>query len=149
MKLNYPAIVLAAVVDWVLGAVWFTAFAKPWIADLRLSAEEIAFYRSHMTPWPYVIAFGCSLVLAYGIACAVTRSGSPEGQTALRGLRLGLAVGAVIFAAMLTELVFERHTAVFIAIAAGYPLIGMTIMGTIVGAWRGRQKLEAGRSAGA
>ncbi len=149
MKLHYPAIVVAAVVDWLLGAVWFTAFAKPWIADLRMTVEEIVYYRSHMTPWPYVIAFACSLVLAYGIACVVARSGSSEGPTAACGLRLGFAVGVVIFAAMLTELVFEHHTAAFIAIAAGYPLLGMTIMGAIVGAWKRKQTVEVGQKAGA
>ena len=86
MKLNYPAIVVAALVHYFLGAGWFTALAKPWIADLRLSAEEIAYYQTHMTPWPYVIAFICNLILAYGLACVVTRTGDPREHTVGRGL---------------------------------------------------------------
>ncbi len=146
MKLNYPAVIVAAIVDFALGAGWFTFFAKPWIADLRLSTEEIAYYQSHMTPQPYLIAFVCSLVMAYGLACVVTRTGDPREHTVGRGVRYGLGFGAVIAAAILTELMFEKHGARFIAIAAGYPFLGMIIMGTIIGAWRGKRSVQQAKA---
>ncbi len=44
MRLNWAAILLAGVVDWILGAAWFTAFATPWKAGLRMSPEELQAY---------------------------------------------------------------------------------------------------------
>ncbi len=149
MKLNYPAVLVAAIVHFALGAGWFTTFAKPWIADLRMTAEEIAYYQAHMTPWPYLIAFICNLILAYGLACVITRTGDPREHTLGRGLRYGFALGIMLAAALVTEQMFERHTVSFVAISAGYPLVGMIIMGAILGAWKGKRGADSVKAAGA
>ncbi len=147
MKLNYPAIVVAAVVHWLFAAVWFTAFKAPYLAGLRMTPQEIEYAQTHMTPWPYVIAFICALVLAYGLACIVTRTGDPREHTVGRGLRYGFGFGLAIAAAIVAGLVFEQRPTSFIAVAAGYPFVGMIIMGAILGAWRRKQAVEMPRAA--
>ena len=52
VRLNWPAILLAGVADWLLGAVWFTAFANQWRMGLRMPAEEMQAYMSHPNFWP-------------------------------------------------------------------------------------------------
>ena len=43
MKTNYAAVVVAAIVYWLLGAVWYGAlFSKQWMALENMSAEKAA-----------------------------------------------------------------------------------------------------------
>lgn len=133
MGLNWPAIVVAGIADWILGAVWFTVFANQWRAGLRVSPDEMQAYMAHPDFWPYIIAFVCSVILAYVIARLV---GSASTHGLFRGISVGLLVGLATAAAMVTEMVFESRARPFILIAAAYPLIGCILMGIIVGAWK-------------
>jgi len=133
MRLNWMAILVAAVTHWLLGAVWFTVFARTWMADLRMPEEQLQAYRAHPNFWPYVIAFLCSLVLAYVIARVLAGS---EWHNVFRGIRVGILVGLAAAAAMVTEMVFEMMGVSFMAIAAGYPLLGCILMAIILGAWK-------------
>ena len=146
MRLNWGAVLLAAIVHWLFGAVWFTAFAGVWAAGLRMSAEELQAAKAHPNFWPYLIALLCNLLLAYAIARLLSGS---ESHTLFRGLRVGMLVGLATAVAMATELVFELRPRSFIVIAAGYPLLGCIVMGIIIGAWRLKPKAESGREASA
>ena len=39
--INYLAILIAAVVAWLAGAVWYMAFGRAWVAALGISMEEL------------------------------------------------------------------------------------------------------------
>jgi hypothetical protein len=132
MRLNWAAVLVAASVHFLLGAVWFTVFSNPWTAGLRMPQEELAAYKAHPNFWPYVIAFLCNLVLAIG-----------ESHTPLRGIRIGILVGLATAVAMVTEMVFEMMGPTFMAISAGYPLAGCIIMGIIIGAWKPKGLIAA------
>lgn len=133
-KINHLAVIVAAIVHFAVGAAWFTALAKPWIAGLRMTPEEIAWAQAHMSPVPYAVAFACNLLMAYALAWVIGRGAR---QSVLRGFAAGVVLGVgVAAAAIVTELAFERHAPSFIAISAGYPAVGMAIMGAIIGAWR-------------
>lgn len=134
MKINWGAVLLAAIVDFLLGAVWFTLFKAQWTAGADQDAASGA---SHPDFWPYVISFLCSLLLAYVIARIVASSAS---HTLLRGLSAGALVGLATFAAMVTEMAFEMKGRNFMAISAGYPLVGCILMGLVIGVWRPRAK---------
>ncbi len=133
-KINHLAVVVAAIVHFVLGAAWFTFFADKWIAGLRMTPEQIDYARSHMNPLPYAVAFLCNLFIAYALAWVISRTGQ---QNIFRGFAVGFSLGLMIAAAALvTELGFERKGPLFIAISAGYPVVGMALTGAIVGAWK-------------
>ncbi len=133
MELNWAAIGVAGIADWLLGAVWFTVFSKQWQAGLRMSPEELQANMAHPNFWPYIIAFLCSALLAYVIARLI---GGSVKHGLFRGLTVGLLVGLATAVAMVTEMVFEARTQSFILISAAYPLIGCLLMGIIVGVWR-------------
>lgn len=143
MGLNWPAVLVAGVADWLLGAVWFTAFAKQWQAGLRMSSEELQAHMAHPNFWPYIIAFACSVLLAYVIARLVASSPT---HGLVRGIIVGFLVGLGAAVAMVTEMVFEVRGQPFILISAAYPLVGCLLMGIILGAWR-RKAAEASVSA--
>ncbi len=133
MRLNWLAVLLAAVADWLLGAVWFTAFANQWKMGLRMPAEEMQAYMSHPNFWPYLIALLCSFLMAYVIARLVAGSAS---HSLFRGIIVGILIGLAAAMAMVTEMVFEIRPGSFVLISAGYPLAGCILMGIIIGAWK-------------
>lgn len=133
MRLNWAAIGLAAVLDWLLGAVWFTVFTNQWKAGLRMAPEEMQSYMSHPNYWPYLIALLCSFLMAYAIARLVVSS---ETHGLFRGIMVGLLVGLAAAMAMVTEMVFEIRVASFILISSAYPLLGCILMGVVIGVWR-------------
>lgn len=133
-KINYIAVVVAAIVHWVLGAAWFTLLADPWVAGTRIPEAEVSAMKAHPSAMPYVVALVCNLFVAYAIAWVLNKDDKPTaGSGAMTGLMLGIGIAA---AAMVTELVFEARSAEFMMIAAGYPVVGSAIMGTILGAWQ-------------
>ena len=129
---NWAAIFLAAVADWVFGAVWFRAFATQWQAGSRMSPQELAYWASPRY-WPYLIALLCSIGLAYVIARIISHS---QTHGLFRGLSTGILVGLAAAVAMWTEMVFEARAGSFILISAAYPLLGCILMGVIIGAWK-------------
>jgi len=140
MRLNWAAVLLAGVVDWLLGAVWFTAFARQWRAGLRMSPEELQQYSAHPNYWPYLIALLCSVLMAYAIARTVAHS---ESHGVFRGISVGILIGLAAAVAMITEMVFEARAGSFILISAAYPFLGCILMGIIIGAWKGKAQIEA------
>lgn len=136
MRVNYLAAVVSSVVYFVIQAVWFTAFAGAWTAGLGWTPERIADAKANMTPWPYVVAFVCNVVMAIVLAKAIAWTGKA-------GAAGGAATGALLWlglvlTSMATEFGFERKPASFTLIAAGAVLAGLLAMGALQGWWMAR-----------
>jgi Na+/proline symporter len=135
MKTNYPAVLVSAIVYWLLGAVWFgMLFAKPWMALEHMTEEQA---RSLNPVLPYVISFALNLLIAFVLAqlCAWRNANS-----AARGASLGILVwlgfvGPITF----TTYMYEMRPHQLFLINEFYPLVGLALMGTILGAWRKKQ----------
>lgn len=137
MRVNWAAILVAGVADWVLGAVWFTVFANQWRAGLRMAPDEMQHYMSHPNFWPYLIALLCSLLMAY-IIDRIVAGYAAHGL--FRGVYVGILVGFAAAFAMVTEMVFEIRRGPFVLISSGYPLLGCILMGIIIGVWKPKNK---------
>ena len=133
VRVNWLAILVAAIADWILGAVWFTVFANQWRAGLRMAPAELQQYMSHPNFWPYLIALLCSFLMGYVIARVVAGSSS---HGLFHGISAGILVGLAAALAMVTEMVFEIRPMPFILISAAYPLLGCILMGIIIGIWK-------------
>lgn len=131
MKPNYIAVVVAAVVYWLLGAVWYGfLFSKAWMDLEHLSPERAA---SMNLIWTYVITFVLNLVIAFVLAqiCAWRNA-----NTAARGAALGILIwigfiGPVTY----TTYMYEARPVQLFAINQFYSLVGLALMGAILGAW--------------
>jgi len=141
MRVNWVAIVLAGVADWILGAVWFTAFSNQWKAGLQMPQAEMERYAAHPNFWPYLASLVCSIGIAYVIARILAYA---QTHGVFRGISTGILVGFAAAAAMVTEMVFEVKPRPFILISAGYPLIGCILMGIILGAWKPKASITTG-----
>ena len=133
MRINWGAILLATIVHFGFGALWFTAFSKAWQAGTRIPPDELQAYMAHPNFWPYIIAFLCSLGMALVISWVM---GMACKFSLFRGIVAGLMVGIVAALAMITEMAFEMRSSNFMVIAAGYPLVGSILMGIIIGVWK-------------
>ncbi|HKW56954.1 MAG TPA: DUF1761 domain-containing protein [Candidatus Acidoferrum sp.] len=131
MKTNYAAVVVAAVVYWLLGALWYgVLFSKPWMALEHLTDAQA----QSMNPvLPYVITFALNLLIAFVLAqlCAWRNA-----NTAAKGASLGILlwigfVGPVTF----TTNMYEMRPLELFAINEFFSLAGLCLMGIILGAW--------------
>jgi hypothetical protein len=133
MKINWGAIVLAALIHFGFGAFWFTTFAKAWQAGTRIPPEEMQAYMAHPNFWPYLISFLCSTGMALVISWVM---GVSCRFSFFRGIITGLMAGIVAALAMITEMAFEMRSSRFMFICAAYPLIGSILMGIVIGVWK-------------
>jgi Protein of unknown function (DUF1761) len=134
-KVHYPAVIVAAVAHFVLGAIWFTALSKPWQTAIGKTMEELT--REGSAPNGYVVAFVANLIIAWVLGRLMIATGK---TTALGGMALGALLWlGFTGTTMATEFAFEARSLEAFAIIASYPLVGMIIMGAILGAWRGKQ----------
>jgi hypothetical protein len=131
MKTNYPAIVVSAVVYWILGALWFgVIFSRPWMALEHVTEEQA---RSVNPILPYVVSFLLNLLIAFVLAQLCLWRGA---TTAARGAALGVLlwigfVGPITY----TTYMYEMRPWQLFAINEFYPLVGLCLMGAILGAW--------------
>jgi hypothetical protein len=131
MKTNYAAVVLAAIVYWLLGAVWYgVIFSKPWMALEHMSMEQA---KSMNPVLPYVITFLLNLLIAYSLAqICIWRNADTMGRGASVGVLLWIGfVGPITF----TTYMYEMRPKELFAINQFYPLAGMVVMGAIIGGW--------------
>jgi hypothetical protein len=132
MRTNYPAVFVAALAYWILGAVWYAVlFNKPWMALEHMTVEQA---QSANPVIPYIIAFLLELLVAYSVAqLCIWRNAS----TASRGASVGVLVwigfvGPITF----MNYMFEMRSYTLFAINEFYPLAGLILMGAILSAWK-------------
>jgi uncharacterized protein DUF1761 len=133
-KVHFPAVLVAASVHWIFGALWFTFFKNAWIAGVGLTPTQVQNAQSHQSPVPYLVAFICSFGFAVVISRMITFSNMHGARD---GARIGLMLGmGVAMLPMMTEYFFEMKHLNFALIAGGYPAVGGLMMGAILGAWQ-------------
>ena len=84
---NYLGILVAAVASFFFGSVYYMALAKPWLAAVGKTEEEV---RTQGLPAAQMIRSAiCQLVMAFVLAGLMVNLG-PEQMTAFRGIGTGL-----------------------------------------------------------
>jgi surface polysaccharide O-acyltransferase-like enzyme len=131
MRTNYPAVVVAAVAYWILGAIWYAVlFSKQWMALENVSVEQA---KSMNPVVPYVVSFLLNILIAYSLAqICIWRNANTIGRGASVGVLLWIGfVGPITY----TTYMYEMRPKELFAINQFYPLAGMVLMGAIIGAW--------------
>ena len=131
MKTSYAAILVSAVVYWILGGVWFAVlFGKPWMALEHITDEQA---RAANPILPYIVSFLLNLLIAYFLAqICLWRSATTAARGAALGILLWIGfVGPITY----TTYMYEMRPWQLFAINQFYPLVGLCVMGAILGAW--------------
>jgi hypothetical protein len=130
---NHFAVVVAAVVFFVLGAGWYTALADPWAAGIGKTMEQLK-RETGGSLMPMAMGFGAILVMCYTLSSLLNRLGD---TTAGSGAKVGAFVALGFVAANIAlNYAFEARGVALWTINSGYVLVGLTIAGAIIGGWR-------------
>jgi hypothetical protein len=130
IELNWIAILVAAFVPMVLGALWYSPmlFARPWMRAVGRTPEEIS-----GASLGYAISAIGAVVTSYVLARIVRWA---EVDDLLNGALVGLLVWLGFVATVLAvNTWFGGRPRALWAIDAGYQLVALLIMGAIHGAW--------------
>ena len=147
-RIRVAPVVVAALVHFIFGAVWYTALSEAWLRGIGKTTEELMAATGGKEPIaPYLVSFLCSLVIGYTLAWLLPRVGTVSAAT---GAKLGLILGiGIVVTTTWTEYAFEMRSFGITAINAGYPAIGMILMGAIIGGWNARADRPKQRMAAA
>jgi hypothetical protein len=135
---NYLAILVAAIVGWVIGAAWYMSLAKPWVAahgrtmeDFKAQADAA---KGTSAAWlPYVLAFIAELIMAWVLAGLLAHLGA--GQTTLwNGVVSAVFVwfGFVVTTLAVNNM-FSMRKSMLTVIDSGHWLAVLLAMGIVLG----------------
>jgi len=134
VNVNYWAVLVAGVVYFVLGGLWYSPilFAKPWMAALGKTAEQIR--QQGGAVGAYVISFIGSLISAFVLAMFV-RMQAPAS------LQSGLTTGFFVWFGFVATTVappyfYEDRSKKIYLMYAGYTLVGFLLMGGLLSVWQ-------------
>ena len=135
---NYLAILVAAVVGWVIGAAWYMSLAKPWVdahgrtmEDFKAQADAA---NGTSAAWlPYVLAFVAELIMAWVLSGLLAHLGA--GQTNVWN---GIVSAAFVWLGFVVTTVavnnmFGMKKAMLTVIDSGHWLVVLVAMGIVLG----------------
>ena len=130
LHFNHLAILVAALIQWILGALWYSLlFAKPWMALTGQKPGE----RPKGAVVAMVTSFFGGLVLAFVLAHMVLWSGA---TTFCWGAFIGFICWLGFIAApLLSETMYEKRPFKLFAINTGYWLVALLVSGGLLAAW--------------
>jgi hypothetical protein len=131
--INYWAIALAAIAGWLVGAVWYTALARPWLIALGKTRHELLGPSGKPSPVPFVVAFVAHVVMAWVLAAFVSRFGA--GQVTVVN---GVVAGFFAWLGFVATCLFVNHgfsgqRIMLTVIDGGHWLAVLVIQGAIIG----------------
>jgi hypothetical protein len=133
--LNWLAVIVATIVYFALGALWYSpvAFGKPWQRAIGWDEAQ----QSGASPVIYAGPALFALVSTIATAMLANATGSTDiGAGVVLGLVVGIGYGLALTA---YEAVFAPNRPapwVWFAITGSYHLVGLLIAAIIVSAWR-------------
>ena len=139
IRLNWVAILVAAIASFIFEALWFSVFLNEWLAGIGRTHEWLM--SSGMSPaLQYGVAILCAVIAAAVLSLCIQASGE---HSARRGVLVGVIVWlGFVATSWATEYIFEVRTIQIYAINAGFWLLDLVLMGVIVGAWKKKPDLS-------
>jgi hypothetical protein len=135
VHINYLAVVVAAVVAFVLGGLWYSPilFAKPWVKAHGYSEERVKEMQASAGK-AYTVSFLCQLLIALALAVLI---GYLHMELCVQGLKLAALVwGGFAFPLGLMANMFSDKKITVFYIDTGYQLVYLLVMGSILTVWR-------------
>ena len=130
-NVNWLAVVVSAVANMIVGAVWYSAWAEPWLEGIGKTRE---WAEETQRPTDYAIAALNSLLMAFFLANVMAWAGVSGFLSGLVvGLFMWLGFTGFSFAA---NHAFEGRSTLVWFINSGMYLVGLLVMGVILGLWQ-------------
>jgi hypothetical protein len=136
MKIKYAAVIVATLVHYILGGLWYSPllFGNKFVQIINWSPEKLAEIerQSHMKE--LAIALVTSFVLVYILAHFVQYT---KATTAMAGIQTAfwLWLGFIVTTQAAT-VIFEQRPLGLYLMNIGYQLVGCALAGVILAVWR-------------
>ena len=142
MKIKYPAVIVATLVHFFLGGLWYSPllFGNKFLQFINWSPQKIQQMESESHAKELVIAFVMSLILVYVLAHFVQYT---KATNAMGGIQTAfwLWLGFVVTTHVPT-VIFERRSFGLFLINVAYQFVGCALAGVILAVWRMRESTE-------
>ena len=138
VPVNYVAVVIAAVVNMIVGFVWFgPLFGKKWVSLMKFSPQHMEDAKKKGMNKLYVIAFIGSLLMAYVLEHVLVFA---SAYTHTTGISAGMMVGfwnwlGFVVPVLLATVLWEGKSWKLWVLNAAYYLVALLIMGSILAYW--------------
>jgi len=131
MQINFVAALAAAVLGFVIGAVWYSPllFAKVWAREAGVDDEKM---RQGNMALIFGLAFLAILIAALNLAAFIGPKATP-GFGTFAGFATGLGWVAMALGVLY---LFERRSLKLWLVNSGYMMLMFTAMGALIGAWK-------------
>jgi len=139
MKINYPAVIVAAVIHWVLGGVWYGIFSSVFAGFI--GDEKIKELERRSEAKAFILAFVCSLIVVYLLALFLHFAKSRRLVDGLKVVFL-LWLGFIAATQLLTVLFEARNPGLYL-LNVGYQLVACALAAVILLIWQPRQTVES------
>ena len=123
-------ILAAGLGGWAFGAIWYSLFAKPWIAASGVATDADGKPANQKSPLPYVISILSAMIVAATMHYAFDMLGI---ETVTKGFTSGLGIGACFAAPWLaTNYGFAGRPFRLTLIDGGYATFGSAVIGAVI-----------------
>jgi len=127
---DYWAIVIAGIIGYAAGALWYWGWSKPWMEALGFTPESM---KADQSPVPYLLAFVANLVMAAMLAGLIGHLGI-DAVTIRNGVISAAAVwfGFVATTQAVNYRFGQRPLKLFL-IDSGHWLVVLLLQGAVIG----------------
>jgi glycerol uptake facilitator-like aquaporin len=143
MKIKYPAVIVATIVHYILGGLWYSPllFGNKFLQYINWTPEQLKVIESQSHAKELVIAFIMSFVLVFVLAHFVNHT---NATNAVGGIQTGfwLWLGFVV-TTQLPTVIFEGRSLGLYLLNVGYQLVGCMLAGAILAVWRTKEATDA------
>jgi uncharacterized membrane protein YeaQ/YmgE (transglycosylase-associated protein family) len=136
MKIKYPAVLVATLVHYILGGLWYSPllFGNKFLQIINWSPEKLAEMEGQSHVKELAIAFVTSLVLVYILAHFVQYT---KATTAMAGIQTAFWLWlGFIATTQAATVIFEQRPLGLYLMNIGYQLVGCALAGAILAVWR-------------
>jgi len=136
MKIKYPAVIVATLVHYILGGLWYSPllFENKFIQLINWTPEQLRQVESQSHAKELALAFVMSLVLVYILAHFVQYT---KATNALGGIQTAFWIWlGFVVTTQAPTVIFEGRSFGLFAINVAYQLVGCALAGAILAIWR-------------
>ncbi len=136
MKINYLAVLVAAILHWILGAVWYGLFSSKFIELMAWTPAQLAAIESQSHTRDYILAFLSSLILTYILAHFLQYTKATNVASGLQ-TAFWLWLGFII-TTQLPTVIFEGRKPGLYLLNIGYQFVACMAAAALLVIWKPR-----------
>ncbi len=133
--LNYWAILVATIIQILLGMFWYSpiGFGKPWMKSLGKTLADIEAQKGKGMALSYIFMIITAFIMTYVLAHFVDYANATD---AMGGLVAGFWIWlGFIATSSLGMVLWEKRSLSWYAITSGYYLVSLLITGAVLAVW--------------